>query len=44
MATNVGFKRIKNKIYTYTQDKLGLSGAYDKRKLNPDGIHTEPIY
>jgi hypothetical protein len=43
-ATNIGFRRMNNEIYTYTQTKLGLSASYDKRRLHSDGIHTSPIF
>ena len=44
MARNTGFRSHNNKIVTYTQNKLGLSGYYDKRIVSDDGIHTEPLY
>eukprot|EP00662_Eupelagonemidae_sp_cell21_P036402 gene36402-15539_t len=42
MACNRGFRRMHNRVFTYTQHKLGLSAAYDKRRLDRDGIHTSP--
>ena len=42
-AQNIGFRMVKNKMLTYEQCKLGLSGYYDKRYVLEDGIHTEPI-
>ena len=42
-AQNIGFRMVKNKMMTYEQCKLGLSGYYDKRYVLEDGIHTEPI-
>jgi len=43
MATNRGFRMRDGQIVTYEQQKLGLSAYYDKRRVLPDGIHTEPI-
>ena len=37
-AKNVGFW-----VYTYEQNKLGLSAFYDKRYVLGDGIHTRPL-
>lgn len=42
-AKNIGFKIHEGEIYTYIQEKLGLSAYYDKRWVLEDGIHTEPI-
>jgi len=28
---------------TYHQEKLGLIAYYEKRRVLPDGIHTQPI-
>ena len=39
-AENVGFKV---GVVTYEQNKLGLSGYYDKRYVLADGIHTRPL-
>ena len=41
-ATNRGFRMVKGMIWTYTQNKLGLSAYNDKKWMLPDGIHTEP--
>ena len=30
-------------MITYSQEKLGLSAYYDKRRVLLDGIHTVPI-
>ena len=30
-------------VVTYEQNKLGLSGYYDKRYVLADGIHTRPL-
>ena len=43
MARNRGFRMKDGAMYTYEQDKLGLSAYYDKRWVLEDGIHTEPI-
>ena len=37
-AKNVGFR-----VYTYEQNKLGLSAHYDKCYVLGDGIHTRPL-
>ena len=42
-ATNMRFRPYEQGIVTYTQDKLGLSACYDKRIVDPDGIHTKPL-
>ena len=34
---------VDGKMTTYHQEKLGLSAYYDKRRVLPDGIHTEPL-
>ena len=43
MATNRGFRVKDGQMVTYEQEKLVLSGYYDKRWVLPDGIHIEPI-
>ena len=45
MVTNKGFRYLDNNhsIYTYTQDKKGLSAIYCKRELLADGISTKPL-
>ena len=40
---NRGFRMREGFMTTYTQAKLGLSAYYDKRRVLPDGIHTEPL-
>ena len=47
-ATNIGsikrrFRARNNAVYTYEQSKKGLSFFYPKRKLLPDGSHTDPL-
>ena len=42
-AENRGFRMVEGTMRTYTQQKLGLSAYYDKRRVLPDGIHTEPL-
>ena len=42
-AKNVGFRVYDQGIVTYEQNKLGLSGYYDKRYVLDDGIHTRPL-
>jgi len=39
-AVNRGFRLRNGQMTTYSQEKLGLSAYYDKRR---DGIHTVPI-
>ena len=38
-AKNVGFRVYDQSVVTHEQNKLGLSGYYDKRYLLADGIH-----
>ena len=40
---NKGFRLRNNTIYTYEQDRAGLTYRYSKRKLHPDGITTSPL-
>ena len=42
-AENRGFRMRDGVMTTYVQTKLGLSAYYDKRRVLPDGIHTEPL-
>jgi len=42
-AENRGFRLRNGQMITYSQEKLGLSAHYDKRRVLPDGIHTVPI-
>ena len=42
-AKNVGLKFYDQGVVTYKQNKLGLSGYYDKRYVLADGIHTRPL-
>ena len=44
MANNVGFRRDKDKVITYDQEKLGLSVYYDKRIVEDDLIHTKNLF
>ena len=44
IATNTGFRIREHEIVTCTQNKLGLSAYYDKRRVLEDGIHTEPLW
>ena len=44
IAHNVGFRRDKNRVITYDQEKLGLSAYYDKRCVHEDLIHTENLF
>jgi hypothetical protein len=42
-AENRGFRMRDGQMQTYHQAKLGLSAYYDKRRVLPDGVHTEPL-
>ena len=42
-AENRGFRLRNGQMITYSQEKLGLSAYYDKRRVLPDEIHTVPI-
>ena len=42
-SINRGFRARNHAVYTYEQSKKGLSFFYPKRKLLPDGIHTDPL-
>ena len=42
-GTDMRLRPYEQGIVTYTQDKLGLSAYYDKRIVDPDGIHTKPL-
>ena len=42
-STNRGFRARNQVVYIYEQSKKGLSFFYPKRKLLPDGIHTDPL-
>ena len=42
-AKNVDFRVYDQGVATYGQNKLGLSGYYDKRYVLADGIHTRPL-
>ena len=42
-AKNVGLRVYNQSVVTYKQNKLGLSGYYDKRYVLADGIHTRPL-
>ena len=39
----MGFRVYDQGAVTYEQNKLGLSGYYDKRYVLADGIHTRPL-
>ena len=42
-ADNVGFRVYDQGVVTYEQNKLGLSGYYNKRYVLADGIHARPL-
>lgn len=39
-GTNKGFVVKDNNMYTYTQQRTGLTSLYAKRKVLPDGVNT----
>ncbi len=39
---NIGFRVYDGKVYTYRQDRRGLTQPYWKSILKQDGISTEP--
>ena len=43
LVRNQGFRAHNNSVYTYEQEKIGLSYFYCKRRVLLDGIHTEPL-
>ena len=43
VSENRGFRFHKGQMYEYRQTKNALTYSYIKRRLNPDGITTEPI-
>lgn len=42
-GVNRGFRKISNNMFTYAQQKSGLSYFYAKRKVLADGISTIPL-
>ena len=42
-GTNRGFRVVENKMYTYLQERAGLSYFYPKRKVLADGMSTAPL-
>ena len=44
MANNIGFRRDKNRVITYDQEKLAVSSYYDKRVVADDLIHTKNLF
>jgi hypothetical protein len=42
-ATNLGFRAKDNTIFTYQQQRAGISYFYCKREVLSDGIHTKPL-
>ena len=40
---NKGFRTYRGRVFTYVQKRLGLSYMYCKRKVNADGVSTEPL-
>ena len=43
IVANRGFRVRKSEIFTYIQEKVGLSYFYAKRKVLDDGIKTRPL-
>ena len=42
-GTNRGFRVVETKMYTYLQERAGLSYFYPKRKVMADGMSTAPL-
>ena len=42
-ANNCGFRYLNGTMKTYEQNKIGLSGAYCKRIVGPNGRTTTPL-
>ena len=42
-GTNKGFRVNAGKIFTYEQEKFGLSYLYAKREILEDGVSTKPL-
>ena len=42
-AINRGIRRHEDTVFTYEQERTGLSYFYCKREVLPDGIHTKPL-
>ena len=42
-AKDVGLRVYDQGVVTYEQNKLGLSGHYDKHYVLDNGIHTRPL-
>ena len=42
-GVNTGFVRKRNKTFTYSMIKRGLTYFYAKRRVCPDGVSTEPL-
>ena len=42
-AINQGFRPRADTIYTYEQQRAGISFLYCKRQVLADGVHTEPL-
>ena len=42
-AKNVGFRVYDQRVVTYEQNELGLSGYYNKCYVLADGILTRPL-
>ena len=43
-STNKGSRTVQHSVATYEQTKKGLSYFYPKRKVEEDGIHTQPVH
>ena len=42
-VSNRGFRVLDNRMYTYSQSRVGLNYKYFKRKVAQDGISTTPL-
>ena len=42
-GVNKGFKAQGGRVFTYSQNRFGLSYMYCKRLVNDDGVSTEPL-
>ena len=42
-AINHGIRRYDNTMYTYEQERTGVSWFYCKRQVLEDGVHTVPL-
>ena len=43
-SINVGFRLRGNRVFTYSQEKIGFNYFYCKRVVQNDGVTTSPLY